>query len=87
VRAENVRMTIEEARSILLWCVGIHYAVLLTWFAVFVSAHDWLHALHSRWFRLSVEAFDTVHYAGMALHKIGILLFFLVPWVALGAAS
>ena len=37
--------------------------------------------LHGRWFRLSNEQFDTVHYAGMAVYKIGVLLFNLVPFL------
>jgi hypothetical protein len=36
-----------------------------------------------RWFHLSVEQIDALHYTGMALYKIGILLFNLVPYIAL----
>jgi hypothetical protein len=39
--------------------------------------------LHGRWFRLSDERFDAIHYAGMTIYKIGILLFNLMPYVAL----
>jgi hypothetical protein len=38
---------------------------------------------YGRWLHLSVEQFDALHYAGMALFKIGILLFNLVPYIAL----
>jgi hypothetical protein len=38
---------------------------------------------HGRWFRLSDEQFDTLHYLGMSIYKIGILLFNLVPFVVL----
>lgn len=76
-------MTTAEIKDTLLWCVAINYGFLLCWFAVFVWAHDWMYRLHSRWFRLSNETFDAIHYAGMALHKIGILLFFLAPLLAL----
>ena len=34
-------------------------------------------------FNVSVEAFNAIHYAGMALFKIGIFLFNLVPYWAL----
>lgn len=80
-------MTLNELKPILLWCVGINYSILLVWFGVFMFAHDWLYRLHRRWFKVQVETFDTVHYAGMAIYKIGILLFFLVPWLALCALS
>jgi hypothetical protein len=42
-----------------------------------------MYRLHSRWFRISEERFDAIHYAGMAAYKIGILLLNLVPFVAL----
>lgn len=76
-------MSIETIRSFLLGCLGINYGILLVWFVAFTLAHDPLHRLHSRWFRLSVEQFDTIHYAGMAIYKIGILLLNLTPYLAL----
>lgn len=76
-------MTIETVRDIFLWCTVINYALLLWWFLIFSMAHDWIHRLHGRWFRLSVEQFDSVHYTGMAIYKIGIFLFNLVPYIAL----
>jgi len=76
-------MSIEVVRTILLWCTVINYGILLVWFLAFVLARDWMQHLHGRWFRLSREQFDAVHYAGMAVYKIGILLFNLVPLVVL----
>ena len=76
-------MSLETIRDALLWCTVINYGVLLVWFSFFLMAHEWIHRLHGRWFRLSAERFDTVHYAGMAVYKIGILLFNLVPYVSL----
>ena len=76
-------MTIELIRSFLLWCTLINYGILLVWFVVFTLAHDWIQRLHGRWFRLSDDQFDSLHYLGMAIYKIGIFLFNLVPYVAL----
>ena len=76
-------MNTHEIKEILLWCVGMNYALLLVWAGTFVLAHDWMYRLHRRWFKLSVEAFDAIHYAGMAIYKIGILLLNLVPLAAL----
>ena len=67
----------------LLCSLAINYAILLIWFVVFVTARNGLRALHGRWFRLSDPAFDAIHYGGMAVYKIGILLFNLVPLLAL----
>jgi len=76
-------MTIGITRDFLLWCTVIDYGVLVVWFLVFVFAHDWLQRLHGKWFLLSRERFDALHYAGMSIFKIGILLFNLVPLVVL----
>ncbi len=48
-------MSIEMARSILLWCTVINYAVLVIWFLLYVLAHGWLCRLWGRWFRLTAE--------------------------------
>jgi hypothetical protein len=76
-------MTFEATRTLLLWCTVTNYGVLLVWFLVFVFAHDWIQRIHGRWFRLSREQFDALHYAGMSIFKIGIILFNLVPFVVL----
>ena len=76
-------MTIEVTRSFLLWCTVINYGVLLVWFLVVVFAHDWILRIHGRWFRLSRDQFDALHYAGMSIFKVGIILFNLVPFIVL----
>jgi hypothetical protein len=76
-------MSIAIVRKALLWCTVINYGVLLVWFLFFMLAHEWMYGCHSRWFHVSVEQFDALHYGGMALYKIGILLFNLVPYIAL----
>jgi hypothetical protein len=76
-------MTTEATRHFLLWCTVLNYGVLMVWFLVFVFAHDWILRIHGKWFRLSCEQFDALHYAGMSIFKIGIILFNLVPFVVL----
>ncbi len=76
-------MSIEFARDFLFWSFVVNYGVLLGWFLAFVIGHDWMLRLHGRWFRLSEEHFDSIHYAGMALYKVGVLLFNVAPYVAL----
>jgi hypothetical protein len=57
------------------------------WFLALIGARGWLYGLHSRWFRLSSDSFDVIHYGGMAAYKIGILLLNLVPLAALLLSS
>ena len=80
-------MTTIDLKHALLWCVGLNYLVLTVWFGVFVFAHDWTYGMHTGWFKLSVETFDAIHYAGLSAYKIGIILFNLVPLVALYLVS
>jgi len=75
-----------ETRTVLAWCAGINFGILLIWSGGFVFAHDWLYRMHSRRFKLSVETFDAIHYGGLSLYKIGILLFNVVPLIALWLA-
>ena len=75
-------MTLESLRDVFMWCTIINYGILLVWFLVFAFAHDWMFALHSKWFKLRLEQFDAIHYSVMAGFKILILIFNLAPWVA-----
>jgi len=76
-----------EIKQLLLWSLGINYAILLIWLGVFTNAHGWIYRLHTRWFKLTVDTFDAIHYAGMAVYKIGVILFILVPLAALYLSS
>ncbi len=76
-------MTIDELKHLLLWCTLVNYGVLLVWFGAFTFAHDGMFRLHTRWFRISRETFDGIHYGAMAVYKIGVLPLNLVPLAAL----
>ena len=76
-------MSIDALREFFGWCIVINYGVLIVWFVLFAGARDWVHRLHEHWFRPTREQFDTVHYAGMRLFKLGIFFFDLAPYVAL----
>jgi hypothetical protein len=76
-------MTPEIIRAVLAWSSVINLAILLIWFLFFVLAHNWIYRMHKRWFNLSPDVFDALHYGGMGLYKLGILLFNLVPYLVL----
>lgn len=61
----------------------INYIILMIWFLAFIFARDWMKQLHGKWFQLSDTTFDAIHYGGMAIYKIGILLLNVVPFFAL----
>ena len=76
-------MTVEQIRDVLAWCSVINIGLLLWWFLMFALAHDFVYRLHGKWFKLTVERFDAIHYAGIAFFKIGIFLLNIVPYLAL----
>lgn len=76
-------MTIDTVCGVLLWCFIINIGLLMWWFLFFTLAHDWVYRFHGKWFKLSVEKFNAIHYAGMAFFKICIFMFNLAPYIAL----
>ena len=76
-------MNPDTLKEILLYSLAFNYSLLLLWFGMFCFAHDCVFGLHSRWFNLSTQTFDTLHYAGMSVYKIGIILLNIAPLVAL----
>lgn len=76
-------MTVEFVRRLLAWCTLVDMVLLVLWWLIFMLVHDWMYRFHGRWFKLSRETFDTVHYVGMMAFKICIFLFNLVPYLVL----
>lgn len=75
-------MTLAYLHDFLLWCLTINYGILLLWFLVFLLARDWMFKIHTKWFAIPADRFDSIHYSLIGLYKIGILLFNLVPFIA-----
>ena len=73
--------------GILIRCFLGGLVLLLVWFVSFVSAGDWMYSVHSRWFQIPRQVFDTIHYTGMAITKILLLLFALLPYIAIKLMS
>lgn len=65
--------------------VGLVFSPQLSHFIdlVFINARTWMKSLHGRWFNLNEQTFDAIHYAAMAVYKILIMVFNLVPFIIL----
>ena len=87
LHSRGIVMSLDLFRHFLLGSLLTNYVILLIWFLVFGFARSWMHDLHSRWFQLSAKTFDTIHYSGMAIYKIGIFLFNLTPLLVLWIMS
>ena len=80
-------MELQQWSAVLGWCAVINLGLLSWWAAFIVFAHDFVYRLHTRWFRLPVERFDAIHYAGIVAFKLATLTLFVVPWIALKIVS
>jgi hypothetical protein len=76
-------MDIETLRSFLAWCTLFNWILLLIWWLFIAVAGDWVYAIHTKWFEIPRDSFETVHYAGMAFFKIAVFVFNLVPYLVL----
>ena len=76
-------MTVELITAMLGWCTLINFGLLMWWFLFTAIAHDWTYRLHTKWFKISQERFDAIHYSLMGIFKMGVIVFNLVPYLAL----
>jgi len=76
-------MTFELTRDIFGWCALINIGFLLWWGLAILLFHDFIYRMHSKWFKMPVEDFDRIHYIGLAFYKIIVIVFALVPYLAM----
>ena len=82
-----MEITIENLRILLGWCSVINMMILLVWFLAFVFARNLVFKMHTRWFRISEERFDEIHYTMMGYYKLAWFLFILLPYLVLRFAQ
>jgi len=76
-------MSIEQVRDLFMWCSIINVALLLLSSLMCIFAADWVYRRHSKFFKISREAFNVAIYSFIGVWKILIILFNIVPWIAL----
>ena len=76
-------MNIELTREFFGWCTLINMGLLLYWSLMLLFARGFIYRMHTKFVPLGEERFNAIHYAGMAIFKLMIFVFNLVPWVVL----
>jgi hypothetical protein len=76
-------MDIQTLTTFFMWCTIINVGMLLFLALVYVVAPNLAYSLQSRWVPISRETFDVVFYAFVGLFKLIVLVFNVVPWIAL----
>jgi len=80
-------MEIDRLQQVLERSTVLHYSVATIWFIAYRRHRRWYRGLIERLFGLSKAEVDEKVFLLLGLYKIGILLFFLVPTIALRIAS
>jgi hypothetical protein len=76
-------MDIETLRQFFLWCTIFGGGMLIVSSLVCTFAREWVYRMHSRWFPMPKETFNVVIYCFVGLFKILVILFGLIPYLAL----
>jgi len=69
--------------KVLLRCFLFGCLLLLVWAGFYLLAGDFLFRWHNQLFGLTQHEMSLIHYCGIALAKILVLLFFLFPYIAI----
>jgi hypothetical protein len=76
-------MNLELIRTVLGWCTLFDIVILFVWWGAMCGFGGMIHRLHGRFFKLTREQFDAIHYALMGVFKMGALLLHMIPWLVL----
>lgn len=80
-------MNIEMLTGFFMWCSIINVGLLLLSFLMMACAGDFVYRLHSQWYPMPRETFNVALYALTGGYKIVVLVFNIVPWIALTMVS
>ena len=76
-------MDIETLKAFFMWCSLINGGLLAFWVGFLAFAPELVYNTQKRWFPLSRETFEVVMYGYLGLFKIFVLVFNVVPYLAL----
>ena len=76
-------MDFQMLTEFFMWCTILNCGLMILSFILVISMMDFIYKKHTHWFPMSRETFNVVMYSYLGIYKIGIILFNLVPWLAL----
>jgi hypothetical protein len=74
---------LQTLASILIRSFLFGLAFLLLWFLLYLIVPGWMFEMNAKWFNIGKRDFDLINFFGMGFFKISILLFFLLPYLAI----
>ena len=79
----NEQVSFDTLAKILLRCFALGYALLLLWAVTYLFAGTMVYGVADKLFGLTRHEADLINYCGMALVKCAVILFFLIPYIAI----
>ena len=76
-------MDIQTLTSFFMWCTIINIGFLIFLALVYLLIPNVTYRLQSKFIPISRETFDIVFYSFIGIFKVLVLVFFVVPWIAL----
>jgi hypothetical protein len=80
-------MTTEILKDFFMWCSILNIIFLTFSWLIFWLGRNWIYKIHTRWFKISDQQFDSLWYGLLGFYKISIFLFNIVPFIALTIAK
>ena len=76
-------MSIYIIKEFFMWCTILNVGLLVISSLLCFCAKDWAYQIHSKLFSISRESFNVMIYSFLAVYKMLILVFCLIPYIAL----
>jgi hypothetical protein len=76
-------MDIQTLTTFFMWCTILNVALLSFSSMMCICAGDWVYRMHSKWFPIPREVFNVAIYSFIGLYKILVIVFNLIPYIAL----
>jgi len=76
-------MDLQTLTSFFMWCTIINTGFLLFLALIYLLVPNLAYSLQSKFIPISRETFDIVFYSFIGFFKVVVLVFFVVPWIAL----
>ena len=76
-------MSINVIRAFFKWCTIINGGLLIFWSLLLRYAGDWVFGMQSGWIPITRDAFHSEIYLLLGFFKIIVIVFNLVPYIAL----
>jgi hypothetical protein len=76
-------MDIQTLQSFFMWCTVLNLGILIIAGLFLAIGSDFVYWVKSRFFTIPREQFDVVIYCWVAFYKMIVIVFNVVPWIAL----